>query len=272
MGNSRQLEGKVCLITGGANGIGETTSKLFAERGAKVLIADIDDSSGKAVEASVGDGSIRFRKVDLTNKEEVLEFIDWANANYKKFDVLINNASRSSRTSVIDTSVEEWNHMIALNLTAPYLLSRFAAQNMIKHGTKGKIINISSILALFPMDSVFAYSTTKGGLISMTRSLAIDLSKHGILVTTVVVGGPINISKEEDSVELRKVNERAATLLGRVGKKEEVARLLSFLASDENTFMTGNEIIIDGGRIISRKPDPVEVSDKVESSLFARHH
>jgi NAD(P)-dependent dehydrogenase (short-subunit alcohol dehydrogenase family) len=272
MAPSRQLEGKVCLITGGANGIGETTAKLFAERGAKVLIADIDEASGRTIEAGAEDGSITFRKVDLTRVDEILEFVNWASSNFGTLDVLINNASRSSRFDVLDTSIEEWNRMLSLNLTAPFLLSKFAAQTMIRHGINGKIINISSILALSPMGASLVYSTTKGGLISMTRCLAIDLAKYRILATTVIVGGPINISKEEDSPELRRVNERAATLLGRVGKKEEVAKLLAFLASDDNTFMTGNEIIIDGGRIISRKADPVEVSDKDGSRLFARHH
>ena len=146
--------------------------------------------------------------------------------------------------------------MISLNLTAPFLLSKMAARLMIKNKIKGKIINVSAIQAHFPLENSFAYVTTKGGLLSMTRSLAVDLGKYGIQVIAVTPG-PIYTKGEEPPIDL---DQRAATLLGRMGRSIEVANLLAFLVSDLNTFITGTEIIIDGGRIISRKPDPEEIS------------
>ena len=132
---------------------------------------------------------------------------------------------------------------------------------MIKKKRGGHIINIGAVQSFFPLDSSFAYSTVKGALRSITKSMAVDLSPYGILVT-LVMPGPI-YAKADESVAPEDLNKRAATLIGRMGRKIEVAKLLSFLASDDNSFMTGNEIIIDGGRTISRKPDPSEIKDDV---------
>ncbi|MEM4086214.1 MAG: SDR family oxidoreductase [Saccharolobus sp.] len=242
------LKGKVCLITGGTSGIGLKTAQLFKELGAETYII-----GRKEIKL---DG-VKFIKVDLTNRDELLSFINWFEKNVGILHALINNASRNSRYSVLDIDLKEWDEMISLNLTAPFLLSKMAARLMIKNKIKGKIINVSAIQAHFPLENSFAYVTTKGGLLSMTRSLAVDLGKYGIQVIAVTPG-PIYTKGEEPPIDL---DQRAATLLvGRMGRSIEVANLLAFLVSDLNTFITGTEIIIDGGRIISRKPDPEEIS------------
>ncbi|MCH4816099.1 MAG: SDR family oxidoreductase [Saccharolobus sp.] len=243
------LTGKVSLITGGTSGIGLKTAELFSKLGADVYVI------GKREVGSLPKG-VHFKKVDLTRREEVISFIAWYEKNVGTIHVLINNASRNSRYSVLDIPMEEWDEMISLNLTAPFLLSRMAARLMIKNGIKGKIINISAIQSKFPLERSFAYVTTKGGLISMTRSMAVDLGKYGIQVITVLPG-PIYSKDNEPPAGL---DERAATLLGRMGRTIEASYLLAFLASDLNTFITGTEIVIDGGRLISRKPDPEEIS------------
>ncbi|AAK42782.1 SDR family oxidoreductase [Saccharolobus solfataricus] len=243
------LSGKVCLITGGTSGIGLKTAELFSKLGANVYVI------GRR-EANFLSKNIYFKKVDLTRREDVLSFIEWYEKNVGTIHVLINNASQNSRYSVLDIPIKEWDEMISLNLTAPFLLSRMAAKLMIKRGIKGKIINISAIQSKFPLERSFAYVTTKGGLISMGRSLAVDLGKYGIQVITVLPG-PIYSKDDEPPASLDK---RAATLLGRMGRMIEISHLLAFLASDLNSFITGTEIIIDGGRIISRKPDPEEIT------------
>ncbi|AWR95321.1 SDR family NAD(P)-dependent oxidoreductase [Acidianus brierleyi] len=241
------LKGKTCLITGGTHGIGLTTAKLFSELGAKVV------ALGRNIEESK---SIHFVKVDLTSRDQLLSFIEWYKKEIGKVDCLINNASVNSRYSILNVTLEEWDKMIALELTAPMLLSKMASEIMIKNGVKGKIINVAAIQAHYPLPESLPYVTVKGGLISMTRSLAVDLGKYGIQVITVVPG-PIYTKGDEVPENLDK---NAATLLGRMGRPQEVANLLAFLVSDYNTFITGSEIFIDGGRIISRKPDPEEIS------------
>ncbi|QGA68349.1 SDR family NAD(P)-dependent oxidoreductase [Sulfolobus sp. E11-6] len=243
------LSEKVCLITGGTSGIGLKTVELFSKLGATIYVI------GRR-EVNSLPKNVYFKKVDLTRREEILSFIEWYEKNVGTIHVLINNASRNSRYSVLDIPIEEWDEIIGLNLTAPFLLSRMAARLMIKNSIKGKIINISAIQSKFPLERSFAYVTTKGGLISMGRSLAVDLGKYGIQVITVLPG-PIYSKDDEPPKNL---DERAATLLGRMGRAIEVSYLLAFLASDLNTFITGTEIVIDGGRLISRKPDPEEIT------------
>ena len=247
------LSGKTILITGVTHGIGETTAKLFRSLGAEVIGIGRNEEKGKMLEHDYG---IIFRRVDLEKRNEVLEFIKWYEESIGRIHALINNASRNSRFSVLDISLDEWDRMIELNLTAPFLLSQMAARLMIKNNVKGKIINIAAIQALYPLESSFAYVTTKGGLISMTRSMAVDLGKYGIQVIAVLPG-PIYVKGDEVPKDL---DSRAATLLNRMGRPIEVAWLLAFLVSDYNTFITGSYIVIDGGRLISRKPDPVEIT------------
>lgn len=250
---SIDLRGKVILITGVTHGIGETTARLLRQLGATVYGIGRNEERGRALESEVG---IIFRRVDLTRRQEVLDFIKWFEGEVGVIHALINNASRNSRYSILNTTLEEWDSMIELNLTAPFLLSQMAARIMINKGIKGKIINVSAIQAHFPLESSFPYVTTKGGLLAMTRSMAVDLGRYGIQVITVTPG-PIYVKGNEVP---RSLDENAATLLGRMGRPIEVAWLIAFLVSDLNTFMTGNEIIIDGGRIISRRPDPREIT------------
>lgn len=252
------LEGKTVIITGGTHGIGEETALLFAERGAKVVIVGRDENRAREIFAK-SHKKIDFIKCDLSQREQVLNLCNQINQKYDKVHVLINNASRNSRFSVLDIDLGEWDKMVELNLTSVLILTKHVAMNMIKSKIKGKIINIGAVQSFFPLDSSYAYSTVKGALRSMTKSMAVDLSPHGILVT-LVMPGPIYAKADSDEPG-NDLDSRAATLLGRMGRKSEVAELLEFISSDRNSFMTGNEIIIDGGRTISRKPDPSEIKE-----------
>ena len=247
------LRGKACVITGGTKGLGEATAKLFASHGAKVLITGRDEVKGKQIQAKVH--GISYRRVDLEDRDDTLEFVSWLDSEFQSIDVLISNASRDSRYSVTEIPIEEWDRMVNLNLTAPFLLAKTAAKKMVANKTKGKIILVSAIQSISPMEKSFAYVTTKGGLVSMVRTLAVDLGPHGILVTGVLPG-PFYVGRKE--IPLRPAG-GAASLLGRMGTPDEMAHVMGFLASDANTFMTGNLIVVDGGRVISRKPDPVEM-------------
>ena len=253
------LEGKIVIITGGTHGIGEETALLFASKGANVTIVGRDEN--KASDIMKRSKGIEFLKCDMSDRKQLLELCKKIETRFDHVDVLINNASRNSRFSVLNLEVEEWDKMLELNMTSIFLLTKTVASKMVKNGTGGKIINIGAVQSFFPLDSSFSYSSVKGALRSMTKSMAVDLSPHGILVT-LVMPGPIYAKADSDEPS-KDLDMRAATLVGRMGRKLEVAELLEFLSSDRNTFMTGNEIVIDGGRTISRKPDPSEIKEDV---------
>jgi len=247
------LVGKSCVITGGTRGLGEAAARLFSKLGANVYISGTDEVRGKRIQSE--ERHIRFKKANLEDRADTLALVEWLDTNCKKVDVVISNAARNSRYNVTDIPIEEWDKIVNLNLGAPFLLSRWAAKNMIENKARGKIIIVGAIQAFSPLDRSFAYVTTKGGIISMVRSLAVDLGPHGILATAVLPGSFYVKDEELDS----SLDQRAASVVRRMGKPIEMARLLAFLASDHNSFMTGNVIIIDGGRVISRRPDPEEL-------------
>jgi NAD(P)-dependent dehydrogenase (short-subunit alcohol dehydrogenase family) len=216
---------------------------------------------GKTLERDCPSGRTKFRQVDLSSEKEIHSFFEWYDSQYRKIDVLINNAFTNVRKTVIETNLDDWGTVLAVNLTAPFLFSKWAATNMIKNKIHGKIINISAVQADFPVEKGFSYAVSKGGLVSMTKSMAVDLGQYGIHVITVSPGpiyteAYLGSSAEEPPASL---DARAATLLRRFGRKSEVAKLLAFLSSDDCSFITGSTILIDGGRMISRRPDPEEV-------------
>jgi glucose 1-dehydrogenase len=258
------LDQKTCILTGGANGIGERTALLFESLGAEVVILDLD-KKGEALERNCKSGRIKFRQVDLSSEDDISLFIKWYDSNFSKVDVLINNARTYERAGIVGTKVTDWSKSLAVNLTAPFLLSQFAARNMIRNHIHGKIINMSAVQALFPLSEAFSYSVVKGALLSMVKSMAVDLGQYGIQAIAVLPGPiytkalPAQSPASEDEPPAL-LDAKAATLLGRFGRRIEVAKLLAFLSSDDNSFITGSHILIDGGRIISRKPDPDEVT------------
>jgi len=247
------MENKTCVITGGTRGLGEATAKLFAKLGARVLITGRDEERGQRIQSNFT--GITFRRADLEDRKDVIDLVKWLDQNFGSVDVLISNAARNSRYDLLNVELEEWDRMLGLLLTAPFLLSRWAAKRMIAEKKKGKIIIIGAIQAMSPLERSFAYATCKGGLISMVRSMAVDLGRHGIQAFAVLPG-PFYIRDEPMPEGL---DSRAASLLGRMGRPSEMAKLLAFLASDNNSFMTGNTIVVDGGRLINRKADPQEI-------------
>jgi glucose 1-dehydrogenase len=261
------LKGKRCLITGGTKGIGEATAKLFTELDAdEVLIIGRGKLKGDAIQKQYQ--RIKFVQVDLEDPKSVDDFIKWLNDDYGRIDILVSNASRDSRYTLLDIPFAEWERMVRLNLTSPFLISKCVAQKMIEQRTGGKIILVGAIQALFPLQRSFAYVTTKGGVISMMKSMAADLGRFGIQVLAVLPG-PIYIKGDKVPESL---DERAATLLGRMGRRIEVAKVIAFLASDDNSFMSGSYVIVDGGRIISRKPDPIEITESIDETYYQTGH
>ncbi|MFG1519561.1 MAG: SDR family oxidoreductase [Thermoplasmataceae archaeon] len=250
------MQEKTYIVTGGTGGIGREIVRSLLGLGNVVIFTGRSTERGTETAKEFGIDKAVFYALDQSVPDEVLKFSDWlAKKNYR-IDGLVNNASRNSRFSILDIDMKEWTDMINLVMTSVMIISQAAAKNMIKNNIKGKIVNIGAIQYISPLQSSLAYSATKGALVSMSRSMAVDLGKYGIQVSSLIPG-PV-YSKDQEPPE--NVDRSAATLLGRFGRMREVVNLVKFLLSDDNTFMTGNEIIIDGGRIISRKSDPDEVS------------
>lgn len=244
-----RLEGKVALITGGSRGQGETEADLFVKEGAKVVIADILEPEGNAVVAQIreGGGDASFIRLDVTSEHDWQDAVGFTLNTYGRLDILINNAAIYKRTPIVQTGLDEWNQIMDINSTGVFLGTKHAVPAMQKSGG-GSIINISSTAGLVGSERGSAYGASKGSVRLFTKYTAIQHAGDGIRANSIHPG-PIdtemikeNISTPEDRAE-----SEARVPLGRIGTVMDVAYGALFLASDESSFMTGAELVIDGG-------------------------
>ncbi|KZE49618.1 hypothetical protein AV649_00905 [Rossellomorea marisflavi] len=241
---AREMERIIC-ITGGTNGIGRGLVKAFAEKGWIVEFMDIDESGLGFAEELNGQGhKTRFHKVDVADHTAVAGAFSKIGADHGRVDVMINNAGVSKFKSFWELEPGEWDRILSVNLGSVFHSSREAAKLMKDGG--GSIINLSSTRAFMSERDTEAYSATKGGIYSLSHSLAITLSEYGIRVNSISPGWIAT----EDYDSLREID-HAQHPAGRVGKPEDIARACLFLADPENDFITGENLIIDGG--MSRK-------------------
>lgn len=242
-----KLAGKTALITGGASGIGKASAVLMAQEGANVVIADVDDQAGMALEKQLNVNSItaRFMHVDVTDEEQVQEAVAFTVTQFGRLDIMFNNAGISIPLPVAELTLAQWQKVIDINLTGVFLGAKYAALQMQKTGG-GCIINTSSILGTVGKANNGAYSAAKGGVTNFTRTLALELAAQGIRVNSISPGyidTPILAGKTPE----QKAKLAADHPLGRLGIDEEVAKAVVFLASDEASFITGTNLHIDGG-------------------------
>ena len=244
-----RLEGKVALITGGSRGQGATEAELFVKEGARVVIADILEPEGNAVVAQIreGGGDASFIKLDVTSEDDWRDAVKFTLNTYGRLDILINNAAIYKRTPIVQTGLDEWNQIMDINSTGVFLGTKHAVPAMQKSGG-GSIINISSTAGLVGSERGSAYGASKGSVRLFTKYTAIQHAGDGIRANSIHPG-PIdtemikeNISTPEDRAE-----SEARVPLGRIGTVTDVAYGALFLASDESSFMTGAELVIDGG-------------------------
>ena len=244
-----RLEGKVALITGGSRGQGAAEARLFAREGAAVVIADVLEEEGKQLEAEINEtgGRALFVRLDVTSEPDWQQCIADTVERFGKLDVLINNAGIYSRTMIEDTTVDEWERVMSVNTTGVFLGTKHAIPEMRKAGG-GSIVNISSIAGLIGSPRGGAYTTSKGGVRLFTKSTAIQHAEEGIRANSIHPG-PIDTDMIADRLDtpegLAESLERVP--LGRVGTVDDVAYGALFLASDEASYMTGSELVIDGG-------------------------
>jgi NAD(P)-dependent dehydrogenase (short-subunit alcohol dehydrogenase family) len=243
-----RLEENVALVTGAGGGIGSATARLFAEHGAGVVLADVDEEIGRRVaeEISGGGGRALFQPLDVTDPDAWRTAVGLAEQRFGRLDVLVNNAGIAGGPGLEDTTLEAWERMIAVNQTGVFLGMKHAVPALRRAGG-GSIVNISSISGLVGLPgSPTAYTATKGAVRLLTKSAAIDLAADGIRVNSVHPGRiqtAMTASQDAARIDFYRQN----TPLGRSGTPEEVAYGVLYLASDEASFVTGSELVIDGG-------------------------
>jgi len=245
---AHRLVGKVAVVTGGAGGIGRATCERFAAEGAQVAVVDVDEAAGTAVAESVGG---MFVKVDVTSPSEVEALYDTVAAAYGGIDICFNNAGISppDDDSILDTGLEAWRRVQEVNLTSVYLCCKYGIPHLLARGG-GSIINTASFVAtLGAATSQISYTASKGGVLAMSRELGVQFARQGVRVNALSPG-PVNTPL---LIELfAKDPERAARRLvhipmGRFGEATEIAAAAAFLASDDASFMTAANFLVDGG-------------------------
>ena len=245
------LKGKVAIVTGGNSGIGLAIVLELARQGASIAIdyvanPDATEALEKQVSA-MGDLVIGV-EADVSKVADLQRLVTVTVQAFGRVDVMVNNAGVETRTSVLDTSEAQYDKVLDINLKSAFFGTQLAAQQMIKQGGGGRIINISSVHEDWPMPGNTAYCLSKGGMRMLTRTAGVELAPHGILVVGVgpgAVATPINTSTMNDPALLQKLD--AAIPLGRMAKPEEIASLVAFLASDGASYMTATTIFADGG-------------------------
>ena len=243
-----RLDGKVAVITGAASGIGRASARKFAAEGAHVVVADLDEAGGRAQAEEVGG---LFVRADVTSADDVQAMYAAAIERFGGLDVLFNNAGISppDDDSILETELDAWRRVQEVNLTSVYLCCKYGIPLLLEHGG-GSVINTASFVAtLGSATSQISYTASKGGVLAMSRELGVQFARRGVRVNALCPG-PVNTPLLQEL--FAKDPERAARRLvhipvGRFAEPEEIANAVLFLASDESSFITASQFLVDGG-------------------------
>ncbi|WP_066304060.1 SDR family NAD(P)-dependent oxidoreductase [Bacillus sp. FJAT-29814] len=242
-----KLLGRVAVVTGGAKGIGKAVSMLFAEEGAAVVIADLDEETGKRVvdELAANGHKSAFVKTDVADEECVKALVEASVDTFGKLDIMIANAGIAETIPIHNLSLETWNRTIDVNLTGVFLTNKYAIKQMLSQG-HGVIVNTASMLGHIGRKGVTSYTASKGGVANLTRTLGVTYASKGIRVNAVCPGyidtDLIRNKSPEEFEELIRLHP-----IGRLGQPEEIAKTILFLASDDSSFICGANLMVDGG-------------------------
>lgn len=250
MTDAREFAGKTVLITGGAGGIGTATALVMAERGATVLLTDIDRSSLDRSLAALptGTGEKGAYAADITSPEEVATLFEWAGNEFGGVDYLVNNAGILTQSKLAEFPDEDWDKVIAVNLTAAYRCTKAFARARIAAGRPGAIVNIAS-MAYKGMTQQIAYSSSKGAIVTMTKSTAMELARYGIRANAVAPGMTETsmITPSEEGRDVLRERMMSQIPLRRYAQPREMATIISFLLSEDSSYLTGEVLHASGG-------------------------
>lgn len=257
-----RLAGKIAIVTGAASGIGRACAALFAKEGARVVIADVDQAKGLDTAAALGRGGaeVVFTRCDVGEAADAKALIAHCIGRFGRVDVLVNNAGIIKTADFLELSEADWDAVLRVNLKGAFLVGQAAARAMVEQGTGGSIVNMSSVNAVLAIADQTPYVASKGGLNQLTKVMAIALADKGIRVNAIGPGSILTdlLKSAVMSNEAARQKILSRTPLGRCGEPEEVAKLALFLASDDSSYMTGQCVYIDGGRMALNYTVPVE--------------
>lgn len=245
------LQQKVAIVTGGNSGIGRSIALALAKEGASIVVdyvaqPEATESLEQAI-AKLGSRSTGV-EADVSSPAELQKLVDAAVGSFGRLDIMVNNAGIETRTSILDTTADQYDRVMNVNLRSAFFGTQVAARQMIKQGGGGRIINITSVHEDWPMPGNTAYCLSKGGMRMLTRTAGVELAPHNILVVGVgpgAVATPINLGTMNDPGKLAKLD--AAIPLGRMARPEEIANVVAFLADDGASYLTATTIFADGG-------------------------
>ena len=249
-----KLKDRVAIVTGGGKGIGEEICLGLSREGAKIVIAEIDiENSEEVIKKIKNNGSeVIIVKTDVSDENSINNMVDEAIKHFGKIDILINNAGIRHIKKLLDHTKKDWDEMIAVNLTGPYLSCKAVIPHMIKQG-KGKIVNFGSIASFMGRPDRVGYVAAKSGVLGLTRALAVDLTRKNINVNTIcpgLISTPFNKKFAEDPTHGEAWGKE--TIVGRWGLPTDIVGAAVFLSSDESDFINGSEIKIDGGWLAAK--------------------
>jgi 3(or 17)beta-hydroxysteroid dehydrogenase len=247
-----RVQDKVALVTGGASGIGRATAQLLLKEGATVIVTDLDGRESESTVSALG-RHVSFRVLDVTREDAWIDATDAVVDEFGRLDVLVNNAGIALLKDIETTRLEEWRNLMAVNLDGPFLGCKHAVRVMKDHGG-GSIVNLSSIAGIVGYGGLTAYCASKGGVRLLTKSVALHCARKGYnircnsvhpsFVDTPMLKTMVATARDPERMQ---ANWTAAAPLGRLAQPIEVAQTILFLASDESTFTTGAELVVDGG-------------------------
>ena len=248
---AEELEGKVAIVTGGNTGIGQAVVVALAAKGAKVVIDYVtNEQATEALQqklAALGETAVGV-EADVSKIDDLQRMIDTAVSNFGRLDIMVNNAGIETRTSVLDTTEDQYEKVLAINLKSAFFGTQLAAKQMIAQGEGGRIINMTSVHEDWPMPGNTPYCLSKGGMRMLTRTAGVELAPHNICVVgvgPVAVDTPINAQTVADPKALALLN--SSIPLGRVAEPEEIASVVAFLAGPGAGYITATTIFADGG-------------------------